>query len=71
MRGTMSVMSDAETEIRAAAQKRAQAEAAFKSADLELRSLFVKWRAEGVGPSDMGRWADMTREWVAKIAPKA
>jgi hypothetical protein len=31
--------------------------------------LFVKWRADGVGPSDMARWSGMTREWVARIAP--
>ncbi|WPR52790.1 hypothetical protein SJI45_18815 [Streptomyces sp. S399] len=63
-------MDEAETEIRAAAKKRAEAEAAFKAADGELRDLFVKWRAQGRGPSDMGRWSNMTREWVAKIAPK-
>ena len=65
----MSAMSDAETEIRAAAKKRRRAEQAFKDADAELRELFVKWRAQGKGPSEMARWADMTREWVAKIAP--
>lgn len=68
-RGTMNAMSDAETEIRAAAKKRARAEEAFKSADGELRELFVQWRAQGVGPSDMARWSGMTREWVARIAP--
>lgn len=62
-------MSDAATEIQAAARKRARAEEAFKRADGELRDLLVKWRAEGVGPSEMARWSGFTREWVAKIAP--
>jgi hypothetical protein len=62
-------MTDAETQIRAVAKKRARAEEAFKRADGELRELFVQWRAEGVGPSDMARWSGMTREWVARIAP--
>ncbi|TFI30104.1 hypothetical protein [Streptomyces sp. 4R-3d] len=62
-------MSDAATEIQAAALKRAKAEDAFKRADAELRDLLVKWRAEGEGPSDMARWSGFTREWVAKIAP--
>jgi hypothetical protein len=56
----MSSMTTAEEEIRAAARKRE---------DAALRELFVKWRAAGEGPSDMARWASMTREWVAKIAP--
>lgn len=60
---------DAATEIQNAARKRARAKEAFDRADADLRELFVKWRAEGVGPSDMARWSGMTREWVAKIAP--
>ena len=67
--GTMSVMTTAEEEIRAAARKRAKSKAAFERDDKALRDLFVKWRAAGEGPSDMARWSDMTREWVAKIAP--
>lgn len=65
----MSGMTDAEREIRDAAKKRARAEQTFQDADKELRALFVKWRAEGKGPSDMARWSGMTREWVARIAP--
>lgn len=61
-------MEDYEAQIRAAARKRARAKAAFDAADKELRSLFVAARADGVGPSDMARWSEMTREWVAKIA---
>ncbi|MFF7411586.1 hypothetical protein [Streptomyces lydicus] len=62
-------MSDAATEIQAAARKRTKAKEAFDRADQELRDLLVKWRAEGEGPSDMARWSGFTREWVAKIAP--
>ncbi len=65
----MSVMSEAETEIRAAARKRERSKSAFERDDEALRELFVKWRADGVGPSDMARWSGMTREWVARIAP--
>lgn len=67
--GTMTAMSDAETEIRAAARKREKSKAVFDRDDEALRELFVRWRAEGVGPSDMARWSGFTREWVAKIAP--
>ncbi|MFJ5644104.1 hypothetical protein [Streptomyces sp. NPDC093223] len=62
-------MTTAEEEIRAAARKRAKSKAAFERDDTALRELFVKWRAAGEGPSDMARWSEMTREWVAKIAP--
>jgi hypothetical protein len=60
---------DAETELRTAAEKRAEAKEAFDRADAEVRRLLVKWRARKVGPSDMARWTGFTREWVAKIAP--
>jgi len=43
---------------------------ALREADEELRALLRQARAQGVGPSDMARWSGMTREWVAKIAPK-
>lgn len=67
----MSAMtSDAETQIREATRKREKSKAAFERDDAALRELFVTWRAQGVGPSDMARWSNMTREWVAKIAPK-
>lgn len=66
----MGGMSDAEEEIKAAARKRQRSKEAFDRDDAALRELFVKWRAAGVGPSDMARWSGMTREWVAKIAPK-
>ncbi|NUL14557.1 hypothetical protein [Streptomyces lunaelactis] len=62
-------MTDAATEIQAAARKRTRAKDAFDRADGELRDLLVKWRAEGVGPSEMARWTGFTREWVAKVAP--
>ena len=65
----MSVMTTAEEEIKAAARKRERSKAVFERDDAALRQLFVKWRADGVGPSDMARWSGMTREWVAKIAP--
>lgn len=65
----MGFMTDAEREIRDAAKKRERSKAAFERDDAALRELFVKWRADGVGPSDMARWSGMTREWVAKIAP--
>lgn len=66
----MSVMtSEAEAQIREAARKREKSKAAFERDDAALRELFVAWRAQGVGPSDMARWSGMTREWVAKIAP--
>lgn len=67
--GTMRLMTTAEEEIKAAAKKRERSKAAFERDDAALRELFVKWRAAGEGPSDMARWAGMTREWVAKIAP--
>jgi hypothetical protein len=66
----MSAMtSDAEAQIRQAASKREKSKTAFERDDAALRELFVEWRAQGVGPSDMARWSGMTREWVAKIAP--
>ena len=66
----MGVMtSEAEAQIREAARRREQSKAAFERADAALRDLFVTWRAQGIGPSDMARWSGMTREWVAKIAP--
>lgn len=65
----MAAMSQAEEEIKAAARKRQRSKDAFDRDDAALRQLFVTWRAQGVGPSDMARWAGMTREWVAKIAP--
>lgn len=61
--------SDAETQIREAARKREKSKTVFEQDDAALRKLFVQWRAQGVGPSDMARWSGMTREWVAKIAP--
>lgn len=64
-------MTTAEEEIRAAARKRERSKVAFERDDVALRELFVKWRAAGEGPSDMARWSNMTREWVAKIAPAA
>ena len=67
--GNMCCVTTAEEEIRAAARKRERSKAAFERDDAALRELFVKWRADGVGPSDMARWSGMTREWVAKIAP--
>lgn len=65
----MCCVTEAEEEIRAAARKRERSKAAFERDDAALRQLFVKWRADGVGPSDMARWSGLTREWVAKIAP--
>lgn len=61
--------SEAEAQIREAARKREKSKAAFERDDAALRELFVTWRAQGVGPSDMARWSGLTREWVAKIAP--
>lgn len=58
-----------DTEIQAAAKKRARAEEALKRADDELRALLVRGRAEGLGPSHMAKLTGFTREWVAKIAP--
>lgn len=66
---TTAETSKAEAEIRSATERRTQAQAAFERDDAALRELFVTWRAQGVGPSDMARWSGMTREWVAKIAP--
>ncbi|MFK0018243.1 hypothetical protein [Streptomyces sp. NPDC090798] len=62
-------MDDLDTEIQAAAKKRARAEKAFSDADAELRQLLVRGRAEGKGPSHMAKLTGFTREWVAKIAP--
>lgn len=68
--GTMCCMDALDTEIQAAAKKRAKAEDAFKRADEDLRALLVKGRAEGKGPSHMAKLTGFTREWVAKIAPE-
>lgn len=57
-------------EIQAAAQERAELEAAFKRADEKLRGLLVKGRAKGKGPSHMAKLTGFTREWVARIAPE-
>jgi hypothetical protein len=65
----MSAMDDLDMEIQAAAKKRARAEQAFNAADVELRQLLVRGRAEGKGPSHMAKLTGFTREWVAKIAP--
>ena len=65
----MSAMDALDMEIQAAAKKRARAEKAFNDADAELRQLLVRGRAEGKGPSHMGKLTGFTREWVAKIAP--
>lgn len=65
----MRSMDTLDTEIEAAAKKRARAEKAFNEADAELRRLLVQGRAEGKGPSHMAKLTGFTREWVAKIAP--
>lgn len=65
----MSCMDALDTEIQAAARKRARAEKAFKRADVELRDLLVRGRAAGLGPSHMAKLTGFTREWVAKVAP--
>jgi len=65
----MCFMDTLDTEIQAAAKKRARAEKAFNDADAELRDLLVKGRAEGKGPSHMAKLTGFTREWVARIAP--
>lgn len=65
----MGGMDDLDTQIQAAAKKRARAEAAFNRADGELRALLVEGRAVGKGPSHMAKLTGFTREWVAKIAP--
>lgn len=65
----MSSMDDLDTEIQAAAKKRARAEQAFNAADAELRQLLVQGRAAGKGPSQMAKLTGFTREWVARIAP--
>jgi len=67
--GTMCCMDALDTEIQAAAKKRARAEEAFNRADRELRALLVQGRAAGLGPSYMAKLTGFTREWVAKIAP--
>ena len=63
-------MDDLDHQIQAAARKRERAKASFDRADEELRSLLVKGRASGKGPSHMGKLTGFTREWVAKIAPE-
>ena len=65
----MCCMDTLDTEIQAAARKRARAEKAFNDADAELRALLVQGRAVGKGPSHMAKLTGFTREWVAKIAP--
>ncbi|WP_344491893.1 hypothetical protein [Streptomyces enissocaesilis] len=62
-------MDDLDERIVAAAKKRIRAEAAFHSADADLRELLVEGRAAGKGPSHMAKLTGFTREWVAKIAP--
>jgi hypothetical protein len=62
-------MDTLDTEIQAAAKKRARAEKALSDADAELRELLVKGRAAGLGPSHMAKLTGFTREWVARIAP--
>lgn len=56
-------------EIQDAARRRKAAEREFVAADIELKELLVKGRAAGLGPSEMAKLADFTREWVSKIAP--
>lgn len=68
MRG-MNAPDALDLEIQAAAKKRAKDEAALKRSDAELRTLLVKGRAAGKGPSHMAKLTGFTREWVAKIAP--
>lgn len=58
-------------ELTEASERRRRSKAEFEEADAELRALLREARAAGVGPSDMARWSGMTREWVAKIAPKS
>ncbi|MFJ8923907.1 hypothetical protein ACIREK_31070 [Streptomyces sp. NPDC102415] len=65
----MSDMDALEMEIHAAADERRNAERAFLVADERLKSLLVKGRAEGLGPSQMAKLTGFTREWVSKIAP--
>lgn len=65
----MCCMDTLDTEIQAAAKKRARAEKALSDADAELRELLVKGRAAGLGPSHMAKLTGFTREWVARIAP--
>lgn len=65
----MCCMDALDTEIQAAAKKRARAEKAFTEADAELRQLLIQGRAEGKGPSHMAKLTGFTREWVARIAP--
>ena len=67
---TMCAMDALDMEIQAAAQERAEAEAAFKRADEKLRALLVKGRAAKKGPSHMAKLTGFTREWVARIAPE-
>jgi hypothetical protein len=62
-------MEELDARIVAATKKRLRAEAAFHSADADLRELLVEGRAAGLGPSHMAKLTGFTREWVAKIAP--
>jgi hypothetical protein len=69
---TMSAMKELDEmdeRVVAATKKRIQAEAAFNSADADLRELLQEARAAGKGPSHLARLTGFTREWVAKIAP--
>lgn len=58
-----------DTQIQAAAKKRARAKEALDRADEELHALLVQGRSAGLGPSQMAKLTGFTREWVAKIAP--
>lgn len=63
------VLDEDDRELMAAAAQRRKSKAALQEADAELRSLIIKGRALGIGPSQLARWSGFTREWVAKIAP--
>jgi hypothetical protein len=65
----MDKLDELDERIVAATKKRIRAEAAFHTADAELRELLVEGRAAGKGPSHMAKLTGFTREWVAKIAP--
>lgn len=65
----MGGMDELDERIVAATKKRSKAEAAFNSADADLRELLREGRAAGKGPSHMAKLTGFTREWVARIAP--
>lgn len=60
---------EAERELVAAAAEWYRTKAELDEANDELRTLLVRGRAEGLGPSEMARLSGFTREWVSKIAP--